>query len=321
MPKLPKNMIRRKGKPGFWFRRKINGRVVVRSLGSDYEEACRKLRVLKREEWTLPTLKVGEAAERWLNLYVATARSPKGQRLARQRIGSYLVPCLGHYLLAKLTGDHLRGYRLQLEKSKLSVQSVRHILADARCFLYWCEDAGLLDRSPFPRKILPRVQERPPDRLTEEEVNALRAMPEPYGFVARLGLGTGLRWGELCRVQSTDIQGEVMIVHQTKTGKVRRVPLPPALLREVRSRVGKLVPYADTACGAFAHTAKQLSGVRRFHAHQMRHTFACRWLEAGGSLAALQQILGHSTIVTTQRYARLSDEAVMAEARRLAGQG
>jgi len=51
----------------------------------------------------------------------------------------------------------------------------------------------------------------------------------------------------------------------------------------------------------------------------MRHTFGCRWLERGGSLAALQAILGHSTIVTTQRYARLSDDHVRAEVERIGG--
>lgn len=104
---------------------------------------------------------------------------------------------------------------------------------------------------------------------------------------------------------------------QAQTGRLRRVPLPPARQSELRGRIGKLVPYAPSACGAFAAMAKKLTGIRHFHAHQMRHTFACVWLERGGSLAALQQVLGHSTIVTTQRYARLTDEAVQAEAERL----
>ena len=51
----------------------------------------------------------------------------------------------------------------------------------------------------------------------------------------------------------------------------------------------------------------------------MRHTFACQWLERGGGLAALQQILGHASIDTTQRYARLTDEVVMREAERIGG--
>ena len=49
------------------------------------------------------------------------------------------------------------------------------------------------------------------------------------------------------------------------------------------------------------------------HAHHLRHESACQWLEKGRSLAALQQVLGHAPIERTQRYARLSDEAVMNE--------
>ena len=52
-----------------------------------------------------------------------------------------------------------------------------------------------------------------------------------------------------------------------------------------------------------------------------RHTFACQWVERGGSLAALQQVLGHASIEMTQRYARLSDEAVMREAARIGEAG
>lgn len=324
MPKLPRNMVRRKDRPGYYFRRKSRGKVVWLALGTDYEDACRRLRSLKRGEEGTPVsvLTVREAAERWLATYIASARNEKGQHLAARRAELYLTPLLGHVPLARLTRDRIRQYRLELERmGRLTPQTVGHVLSDCRCLLRWAEDSGLLDRSPFPRRLLPRIQERPPDRLTEEEVRALCAMPEPYGFVARLGIGTGLRWGELTRAMSTDVQQGVLVVHRTKTGRLRRVPLAPELLRELRRRVGKLVPYATSACGAFATAAKRHSGLRRFHPHQMRHTFACTWLERGGSLAALQQILGHSTIITTQRYARLSDEAVQAEALKVARGG
>ena len=315
MPRLPKNMIRRSDKAGFWYRRKIGGQVIVRFLGTDFDEAKRQLKRLTVEPAS--TLTVAQAVSRWLELYVETARAKKSQLNAQQRARDYLVPNLGHYLVERLRQDHLRGYRLALEKTKLSVQSVRHVLSDARCFLRWCEDTGLVQRSPFPRKLLPRVQEKPPDRLSAEEMASLEAMPAPYGFIARLGLGTGLRWGELARAQAADVQSGVLVVHQTKTGKVRRVPVSDSLLREIRGRVGKLVPYTVLAVGSFNHMARKLSGVQGFHAHQMRHSFACVWLEKGGSLAALQELLGHSTVVTTQRYARLSETAVLDEFRKL----
>ena len=49
----------------------------------------------------------------------------------------------------------------------------------------------------------------------------------------------------------------------------------------------------------------------------MRHTFARRWVEQGGNLAALQQIMGHASIVATQRYARLCEDALRRESERL----
>ena len=72
---------------------------------------------------------------------------------------------------------------------------------------------------------------------------------------------------------------------------------------------------------SFTRTARRMSGVQRFHVHQLRHTFACQWLEAGGSLAALQQLLGHSTVLTTQRCARLDEDAIRSEALRVQSAG
>lgn len=318
MPKLPKGMFQR-GR-SYYVRLRVDGKDVWRSLGADYPEAKRKLRQLKTGAMPLNgRLTVTEAAGRWLETYIATARTEKGRRTAATRVRMYLKPFFAFVPLWKVGPEHIRRYRLWLEGHDISPTTVWHILSDVRCLLRWCEEVGLVERSPFPRRVMPRLQEQPPDRLSEAEVARLLAIREPYGFVVRLALGTGLRWGELTRAQASHVEGDMLVVSQTKSGRVRRVPLPPELLRELRSRVGRLVPYATGSPGSFAKAVRKETGIERFHVHQMRHTFACSWIERGGSLAALQQMLGHASVVTTQRYARLSDDAVRREAERLHG--
>jgi integrase len=264
-------------------------------------------------------LRVAEAASQWLESYIPTARAPKQQRLARSRVGRYLLPALGKLLLTDVGPNDLRRYRLWLEQRELSPQTVSHILSDARCLFAWAVESGVLTKSPVPRKLLPSLQERVPDRLTNGEVEVLVGLPEPFGFVIRLGLGTGLRWAELCRSQARHVENGWLVVSQTKSGKVRRVPLALELSKEIASHVGRLVPFREADPGSFSWHVRQMSGVERFHPYMMRHTFACRWIERDGSLPALQQILGHASIATTQRYARLGDDVVKEQALRVLG--
>jgi integrase len=105
-----------------------------------------------------------------------------------------------------------------------------------------------------------------------------------------------------------------------KTGEVLRVPVADeSLAREIRGRIGHLVPFSPKSGTVFNRTVRRRSGIERFHVHQLRHTFACRYLERGGSLAALQQILGHASVTTTERYARLLHSHVMQDAQRVGG--
>jgi integrase/recombinase XerD len=319
MPRLPKGMFRRGS--SFYVRLYQGRKERWVNLGRDLEEARGQLKTIRKGDWQPASrLTVSEAATRWLDSYVATARNEKGQLLAEARVKQFLEPFLGYKLLHKVTGEDLRAYRLWLEKQgkrkRLSPQSVKHVLSDARCLLHWAEDVGLLEKSPMPRRLMPRIQERPPDRLTDDEVDKLVSLPDPFGFVVRLGLGTGLRWSEMARARADDVQPDgALLVHQTKSGKVRRVPMPPDLLRELRLRVGHFIPFKSEKW--FNEYCKRESGVPRFHVHQLRHTFACRWLEGGGSLEALQEALGHASITTTQRYGRRSDAFVRAEAERV----
>ena len=107
-------------------------------------------------------------------------------------------------------------------------------------------------------------------------------------------------------------------VELTKSGRVRRIALPAALLAELRARRGCLVPYAAGSPGSFSRTVRSKSGIADFHVHRCRHTFAMRWLEGGGSLAVLQELLGHREIATTMRYARVADDLMRREMARVA---
>ena len=311
MPKSPKGVKKRRN--AYYWRYRIRGKEVWVPLGSDLETARRRLRELKREgKVHRSELTVYEVAKRWLERCVPTGRNEKNQRLAAVRVERYLLQHFHGVRVSDLKPDDLRGYRLWLETRGISPATVKHILGDLRTMLRWSEDEGYLERSPFPRRLLPRLQEQPPDRLTDEEVERLLAMPEPYRYVIRLGLATGLRWGELTRARADDVQNGMLTVYRTKSGKLRRVPISEELYR---GRVGLLCPFRSG--GSFQRTVRRKSGVTKFHAHQLRHTMACRWLEAGGSLAALQELLGHSSVVVTQRYARLAETHVRAEAERL----
>jgi integrase/recombinase XerC/integrase/recombinase XerD len=98
------------------------------------------------------------------------------------------------------------------------------------------------------------------------------------------------------------------------------VPVAGRLLDEIRGRVGRLCPFSESNPGTFNRTLRRLAGIERFHVHQLRHTFACRFLEHTRDLIALQEILGHASIETTQRYARLSADHVRAAAAKFAAE-
>ena len=151
--------------------------------------------------------------------------------------------------------------------------------------------------------------------FTAEERAALVSLPEPYGFTLRFLLGTGLRWAEATRAQAAHVRDGVLEVEKTKSGKVRRIPLAASLAAEVRSRVSILVPFVHP--GQFARTVKRQTGIRGFHVHRTRHDYAIQWLAGDGSLAILQELMGHAHISTTMRYARITQDLVQRESERV----
>jgi integrase len=323
MPKLPKGIfIRRRGETGgtYYTRRREGDRRVWVALGDDLEIAKERMEKLHTQGSSpRPKATVRELALRWLQVHIRTRRIPRNVISTTNRTDRYLLPFLGDMMAHKVTKDDLRSYRLHLEGKGLGVGTVRGYVADACCLLRWAEDSGYLDRAPIPKGLLPVVQEEPPKRLTDEEAARVVALPDPLGFACLLLLLSGMRWGEVTRAKGSDISKDgILTISTTKSRKVRRVPLPPSLAAECRQRgFEKLLPWARPCSDYFNRKVAAQAKVPGFHAHRLRHTFSYRWIEAGGSLAGLQRVLGHATLDMTLRYVRADEAMVYREAERV----
>lgn len=129
------------------------------------------------------------------------------------------------------------------------------------------------------------------------------------------GLHTGLRVGEIfsLRWSDVDLENSILNVLAQKTGKTRTVPVNSRGMKVLRAwemnRKNDLVFYnwqtggrfVDLKTGfALACRKAKIDGVSW---HTLRHTFASRLLESGADIVTVQQLLGHSTVITTMRYA------------------
>ena len=341
-PKLPGGMRRRiyKGRIYYYARLQRHGqREQCVALGTDLQLALRKFADVQRrwlDDSPEPT-SVASVAQLWLENRVKLQR-PTGYRQASHRVRRYLVPTLGQVLIHQLTADHIRQYRMWLEQQHvrrglwrrerpelLKPQTIVHILGDLRCMLIWAVECGYIGASPMPRRVMPRVQEQSPKRLTDAQCEVLLRLPEPFRYAIRLALGTGMRWGELCRARAEDVQvvdGRrfLVIQHRTKSRRIRRVPIAREL---VAGKVGLLV--GPMRPSVFARSVERrlckigYGGLEPFHftPHMLRHTYATKFIEAGGQASVLQALLGHQDLKTTQRYVQLSANAIWEDAQRV----
>ncbi len=266
-------------------RDKTTGKPKWVPLGTDYDEAKKKLYEFKAGAPIPSRVTLAEAVAGWLDKRTLKAWRAEGAEKA----------------------------------PKLSPLTVMHILSDFRALLRWAEITGRLDRSPFvSRLIMPRIAEKAPKGLSPAEIAKLTSLPGDYGWTWRFMIGSGLRWGEATRARADHVQDGVLLVEKAKGKRVRRVPLTDDVIAEVRGRVGLLVPFVSP--GSFARTSRKLTGLKDVHPHQCRHTFAMAWVAEGGSLAALQEVLGHKDLKTTMVYARVTDDLVKREAARVYAQ-
>ena len=327
MPRLLKG-VRQRGR-SYFFRYRVGGRDQTIPLGRDRDIAVtRALAIQRRIKAGLPPMEerpailtLEDLVRAWLRDQVTHSRQGRFRLETVRRCEAVLIPFLGRLPVDQVGSSALFAYRNHVAElpgrggRKLAAASVRMYLGDLRAALNHGLDQQVLERSPVPRRWLPKPARRAPEVLTREEQVTLRALPGDYGRVLRLMLDTGMRWSECARAQAGDMQGGKLVIRESKSGEPRRIRLSAAVLAECRGRVGRLCPFSDSV--SFNKRVRKLSGIARFRSHLCRHTYATEWREAGGSLAGLQAVLGHHDVRVTEKYGTISEDLVDREVARL----
>lgn len=235
----------------------------------------------------------------------------------------------------------LRRYVAFLTTRGYARRTIARHVASVRRYFDWLRRRGRIEVDPAARLAAPGADGRLPRVLRRDEVEALLDEPPPPTddpveaavatrdvAVLEILYGSGLRVSELCGLRPDDVDlDRRRLTVWGKGGKQRTVPLSPpaadALVAWIDAGRRVLVTDESPAEAVFLNRrGRPLTprDVRRLldrragetvgpaHPHALRHTFATHLLDGGADLRAVQELLGHADLATTQLYTHVSRE-------------
>lgn len=266
----------------------------------------------------------------WFQLYVVVHNKPSEQRNKRLALDKHLLPFFGKMPLGAIGVADIERFKLAKLQENLKAKTINNYLCTLSRCLGSAVDWELLDHKP--RIKLLKVEPQPSDYLSHEEsIKLVESCDEPmWKQMILLALHTGMRLGELFGLEWSDISFEqkTLTVRQSivrghigtpKSNKIRYIPLTEEvcrLLYEGRGQSGLVFhredgnPLSHHIAERALDRARKKADLRHIGWHKLRHTFASHLAMEGVSMRAIQELLGHSTIVMTQRYAHLSPSAL-----------
>lgn len=233
-----------------------------------------------------------------------------------------------------LEAGAVRRFVASLAAARFSRRTVRRKLAAVKSFARFLVARGRLPADPTLGLSGPKVDRRLPSFLRTSEIDVLFAEPAAPTEVElrdrailELFYGTGIRLSELTglRLEHVDLSGGLLRV-LGKGNKERFVPVGRAATRAIRAYLGARAAedrergtalFTSARGGALSGrtvqriVAKRLGRVseaRHLSPHVLRHTFATHMLNAGADLRAVQELLGHASLSSTQIYTHVTTE-------------
>lgn len=239
--------------------------------------------------------------------------------------------------------DHIaiRGFLSQLYEKGLGKTSVARSLAAVRSLYRWLAREGVVEQNPAKLVATPRLPRKLPRVPTIEEMNSVldgqmtevAAFPERDRLMLELLYGCGIRNSELTGINVDDIRLSAEAILIRGKGKKERyvpfggsakgaltayLPARQEVLAKTRKNTAALLinhrggRLTTRSVGRIIKTIAVAKGLSPdVHPHTLRHAFGTHMLEEGADLRAIQELLGHERLATTQRYTQLSMKHVL----------
>jgi len=249
---------------------------------------------------------------------------------------------------AKLEHTDIRAYLSSLYSNGLQKSSAARALAAIRSWFKWMASEGVVVQNPAALVSSPKLPKHLPRVPTMEELNGVldhmgnlddktSAWPSRDRVILELLYGCGMRNAELASISLDDIDwSNETILLRGKGRKQRYAPLGDAAAEALRAylpeRVAALAALQPPAKEDALLINKRASGTLRLttrsigriikriaiayglppdvHPHTLRHAFGTHMLEEGADLRAIQELLGHARLSTTQRYTQLTTQTM-----------
>lgn len=232
--------------------------------------------------------------------------------------------------VAEITEQHLHTFVASLHDVGIGARSQARIISGIRSFFKYLRLEGVIDTDPTALLESPRLGQHLPEVLTLDEIDAMEDaidLSSPTGqrnlAIIETLYSCGLRVSELCNLPLSRInRAEGVIIVDGKGNRQRVVPVSETALQEIDRWLGDRASIqlkrgeedilfvssrgrrlTRVMVFYIIRDLAEKAGIRRtISPHTLRHSFATHLLEGGANLRAIQMMLGHESIATTQIY-------------------
>lgn len=234
---------------------------------------------------------------------------------------------------SSLTTATVRAFGAELHRRKMSAATIQRKLCSLRSFFKYLVREGLVEKNPASGAALPKKPNTRPRVLDVDEAFALMDSTLSTGklsardrAILELIYGCGLRISELQGLNRDDYDPDSKVIRVMGKGKKERIlPVGSYAFEALQEYLSKEAPAES---GAMFGSKKGRLGVRSIfnvvvkyvrksglasgvHPHTLRHSFATHMLNGGADLRAIQELLGHASLGTTQKYTHLGIDHLM----------